>query len=85
MKRNLLAIVIPALLVSGAAQAAEIYNKDNNKVDFYGRAVGLNYMSSNEGQRGDQSYARFGIKGETQINESLKGIGLFEYNLPANS
>ena len=85
MKRNLLAIVIPALLVSGAVQAAEIYNKDNNKVDFYGRAVGLNYMSSNEGQRGDQSYARFGIKGETQINESLKGIGLFEYNLPANS
>ena len=84
MKRNVLAIVIPALLVSAASQAAEIYNKDNNKIDFYGRAVGLNYMSSDKAVRGDQSYARFGIRGETQINDSLKGIGLFEYNLPAS-
>ncbi len=27
MKRNILAVVIPALLVAGAANAAEIYNK----------------------------------------------------------
>ncbi|AVQ86687.1 porin [Plesiomonas shigelloides] len=84
MKRNVLAIVIPALLVSAASQAAEIYNKDNNKIDLYGRVVGLNYMSSDKAERGDQSYARFGIRGETQINDSLKGIGLFEYNLPAS-
>ncbi|MGL5799543.1 MAG: porin [Plesiomonas sp.] len=87
MKRNLLAIVIPALLASGATQAAVVYNKDNNKVDFYGRATGVNYISSNDSGKvhGDQSYARFGVKGETQINESLTGIGQFEYNLPANS
>lgn len=28
MKRNILAVVIPALLVAGAANAAEVYNKD---------------------------------------------------------
>ena len=28
MKRNILAVVIPALLVAGAANAAEIYNKN---------------------------------------------------------
>lgn len=28
MKRNILAVVVPALLVAGAANAAEIYNKD---------------------------------------------------------
>ena len=33
MKRNILAVVIPALLVDGAANAAEVYNKDGNKVD----------------------------------------------------
>lgn len=31
MKRNILAVVIPALLVAGAANAAEVYNKDGNK------------------------------------------------------
>ncbi|WP_413594822.1 hypothetical protein [Citrobacter youngae] len=36
MKRNILAVVIPALLVAGAANAAEVYNKDGNKVPrFY--------------------------------------------------
>lgn len=33
MKRNILAVVIPALLVAGAANAAEIYNKNGNKLD----------------------------------------------------
>lgn len=37
MKRNILAVVIPALLVAGAANAAEIYNKNGNKLDFYGK------------------------------------------------
>ena len=37
MKRNILAVVIPALLVAGAANAAEVYNKDGNKLDVYGK------------------------------------------------
>ncbi|SUI74217.1 Porin OmpF [Serratia marcescens] len=37
MKRNILAVVIPALLAAGAANAAEIYNKDGNKLDLYGK------------------------------------------------
>ena len=40
MKRKVLAMLVPALLVAGAANAAEIYNKDGNKVDFYGKMVG---------------------------------------------
>ncbi len=32
MKRNILAVIVPALLVAGTANAAEIYNKDGNKV-----------------------------------------------------
>lgn len=31
MKRNILAVVIPAVLVAGAANAAEIYNKNGNE------------------------------------------------------
>ncbi|WP_343463212.1 porin OmpF [Pantoea sp.] len=85
MKRNILAVVIPALLAAGAANAAEIYNKDGNKLDLYGKAVGLHYFSDDAGNDGDQSYVRFGFKGETQINSQMTGYGQWEYNLQANN
>lgn len=76
MKRNILAVIVPALLVAGTANAAEIYNKDGNKVDLYGKAVGLHYFSKDNGVNsyggnGDKTYARLGFKGETQINSDL--------------
>ncbi|SQO95740.1 outer membrane protein yedS [Escherichia coli] len=37
MKRKVLAMLVPALLVAGAANAAEVYNKDGNKLDLYGK------------------------------------------------
>src|SRR5690606_27716048 len=79
------AVVIPALLVAGAANAAEIYNKDGNKLDLYGKAVGLHYFSDNAGNDGDQTYARLGFKGETQINSDLTGYGQWEYNFAGNN
>ena len=85
MKRNILAVVIPALLVAGAANAAEIYNKDGNKLDLYGKAVGLHYFSDNDGNDGDKTYARLGFKGETQINDQLAGYGQWEYNFQGNN
>ena len=85
MKRNILAVVIPALLVAGAANAAEVYNKDGNKLDLYGKTVGLHYFSDNAGNDGDQTYARLGFKGETQINADLTGYGQWEYNFAGNN
>lgn len=85
MKRNILAAVIPALLVAGAANAAEIYNKDGNKLDLYGKAVGLHYFSDDSGNDGDKTYARLGFKGETQINDQLTGYGQWEYNFQGNN
>ena len=88
MKRNILALVIPALLAAGAANAAEVYNKDGNKLDLYGKAVGLHYFSHGDNGYagdGDQSYARLGFKGETQINDMLTGYGQWEYQFNANN
>ncbi|WP_321573309.1 porin OmpC [Obesumbacterium proteus] len=85
MKRNILAVVIPALLAAGAANAAEIYNKDGNKLDLYGKVDGLHYFSDDKSADGDQSYARFGFKGETQINDQLAGYGQWEYNIKVNN
>ena len=56
MKRKVLALVIPALLAAGAAHAAEIYNKDGNKLDLYGKVDGLHYFSSASKKDGDQTY-----------------------------
>lgn len=41
MKVKVLSLLVPALLVAGAANAAEVYNKDGNKLDLYGKVDGL--------------------------------------------
>ncbi|WP_392564751.1 porin [Orbus wheelerorum] len=83
MKRNLLAIAIPALLVAGAANASiEIWNKDGNKLDLYGRVYALNYLGDKgntvDGE-GDKTTARIGFSGETQVTDTLSGYGRFEW------
>ncbi|KHT43246.1 porin [Pectobacterium brasiliense] len=84
MKRNILAVVIPALLVAGTANAAEIYNKDANKLDLTGR-VHAGYTFNNQStQNEDNTYARLGFKGQTQITSDLTGYGTFEYQFDGN-
>jgi len=91
MKRNILAVVIPAILVAGSVNAAEIYNKDGNKLDLYGKVVGergINHedkdaaKGTKKGSK-DSSYAQIGFKGETQINSDLVGFGRWEYRAKA--
>ncbi|KGD85134.1 outer membrane pore protein F [Pantoea sp. PNA 14-12] len=85
MKRNILAVVIPALLAAGAANAAEVYNKDGNKLDLYGKVDARHQFSDNSGDDGDQTYIRFGFKGETKINDQMTGYGQWEYNIQGNN
>jgi outer membrane protein N len=85
MQRKVLALMIPALLMAGAAHAAEIYNKDGNKLDLYGKVDGLHYFSDDSNADGDQTYMRLGFKGETQISDTLTGYGQWEYNIQANN
>ena len=84
MKVKVLSLLVPALLVAGAANAAEVYNKDGNKLDLYGKVDGLHYFSDDNGSDGDKTYVRFGFKGETQVNDQVTGYGQWEYNIQAN-
>ena len=84
MNRKVLALVIPALLAAGAAHAAEVYNKDGNKLDLYGKVDGLRYFSDDANSDGDQTYMRMGFKGETQVNDMITGYGQWEYQIQAN-
>ncbi|MDF7671090.1 porin [Orbaceae bacterium ESL0721] len=84
MKRNLLAIAIPALLVAGSASASiEVWNKDGNKLDLNGRVYALNYITDRNNQtgEGDRTTGRIGFSGETQVTDSLTGYGRFEYEI----
>ncbi|EAV6547268.1 porin OmpC [Salmonella enterica] len=86
MKKFAVAVtaVAGALMAAGMANAAEIYNKDGNKLDLYGKVDGLHYFSSDKDKDGDQSYMRLGFKGETQINDRMTGYGQWEYQINTN-
>ncbi|EIX4510487.1 porin OmpC [Escherichia coli] len=79
-----LSAVAAAVIFAAGAQAAEVYNKNGNKLDLYGRVTALHYFSNDQGNDGDQTYARLGFKGETQINDQLTGFGQWEYQFSGN-
>ncbi|AKE59238.1 porin OmpC [Citrobacter farmeri] len=85
MKVKVLSLLVPALLVAGAANAAEIYNKDGNKLDLFGKVDGLHYFSDDKSADGDQTYMRIGFKGETQVNDQITGYGQWEYQIQGNA
>ncbi|VFP87129.1 porin [Candidatus Erwinia haradaeae] len=82
--RKILAVMIPALLSSGYVNAAEIYNKDGNKVDLYGTINLKHQCSKNTDDDGDKSHIRLGFRGETQISDLLTGYGQLEYSVQDN-
>ena len=75
-------MLIPLLVASTAATASiEVWNKDSNKVDLYGRVYALNYLTDRDNQtgEGDKTTARLGMSGQTQITDGLTGYGRWEY------
>ncbi|OTA21404.1 outer membrane porin precursor [Xenorhabdus beddingii] len=84
IRHNAIAMALPVLLIAGAANAAEIYNKDGNKVDLYGKADVQRTFSKSNTESGDGSVGRIGIKGSTQITDKLIGYGRWEFNMGAN-
>lgn len=82
MKKKVLALTVLAL-IAGSASAAEIYSKDGNKLDLYGKVKGEHDFVSGNGNS-DATYARLGFKGETQISEGITGFGQFEHQFNAS-
>lgn len=73
MKLKIVAVVVTGLLAANVAHAAEVYNKDGNKLDLYGKVTALRYFTDDKRDDGDKTYARLGFKGETQINDQMIG------------
>ncbi|MFS2223764.1 porin [Pantoea sp. B65] len=85
MKHNVIAVVLPLLLGLGSAHAAEIYNKDGNKLVLDGKVNAGHLFSSDTSNDGDATYIRLGFKGETQITDQLTGYGRWQYNFQGNN
>lgn len=87
MKYSILTMIITALLAADAANAAEVYNKDGNKLDVYGKIDVRHYLSNSSGEKsedGDDSRVRLGLKGDTQITDKLTGFGRYEWETKTN-
>lgn len=45
MKKSTLALMMMGFVASTATQAAEVYNKNANKLDVYGKIKAMHYFS----------------------------------------
>ena len=52
MKKSSLALMMMGLIASSATQAAEVYNKNGNKLDVYGKVKAMHYMSDYDSKDG---------------------------------
>ncbi|VFP83988.1 Outer membrane protein C [Candidatus Erwinia haradaeae] len=81
MHRKIIALMLPALLGTSSVHAAEIYKKDGNTLNLYGK-MDLNHQVANNFQdEGEKSRIRVGFRGETQIRDLLTGYGQLEYSI----
>ena len=55
MKKSTLALMMIGFVASTATQAAEVYNKNANKLDVYGKIKAMHYFSDYDSKDGDQT------------------------------
>lgn len=77
-------VALISLVMAQSAYAAEIYNKNGNKLELTGALHARYYTSDDTSLDGDNTFVRFGFKGQTQITDTLSGFGRWEINVMAN-
>ena len=94
MKKTLIALAVPALLVASAANAATVYEKDGQKFDVTGRAQVNLYDKEGAHIIGRDKTAtrntlvgsgRIGLKGSTAINSQVAAFGRGEWQVNAEN
>lgn len=72
------------LFFSSLSHAAEILNKDGNRLSLSARVNVSRYMTENNSLAGDVSWARLGIMGQTDISDNLNGFGSWQQQYSIN-
>ncbi|MBD8129090.1 porin [Pantoea agglomerans] len=78
-------VLFSGMTASSIIYAAEIFNRDGNKIDLDGMVDARHQFSKNADDAGDQSYTRLGFRGETKISDRITGFSQWEYELKASS
>ncbi|VFP79548.1 porin [Candidatus Erwinia haradaeae] len=81
MHRKILALMLPALLGVSSVHATEIYKKDGNQLNVYGKLDLNHQISKKTSNDNDKSRIHVGLKGETKITNLLTGYGQLEYSI----
>ncbi|RYU69579.1 porin [Aliivibrio finisterrensis] len=83
MKKTLLALAVPALLMAGSATAATVYTaEDGSTIDMYSR-LGFNITDRGEEDAVGNFDARIGLGGSQVVNDQVSVIGWAEYSVGA--
>ena len=96
MKKLPLAIIFASLLGNTTVNAATIYNKDGNQMDIFGHisamytnSAGSKHIDGLKRKPSDKSgigtTAYFGVAGRTKINDTVSGIAVSEWIMPAGT
>ncbi|CAL4321879.1 Outer membrane porin F [Buchnera aphidicola (Periphyllus testudinaceus)] len=85
MNRNSLAMLIPLFLASSSIDAKEIYNKNGQKINFYGEINPLyfyyySYKPFSFHSLGNYTNLRIGFYNQTYINKYVSGYMHIEYH-----
>ncbi|EMD0638821.1 porin [Salmonella enterica] len=79
MLKSKLALIVGALALAGAANAAEVYKDDATNVDVYGFVSGAHTWVENGKKNGfDASEAQLGVKAKQQLNDQFALFGQYE-------
>ncbi|MGR6834629.1 porin [Aliivibrio wodanis] len=83
MKKTLLALAVPALLMAGSATAATVYTaEDGSTIDMYSR-LGFNITDRQSDDAVGNFDARIGLGGSQVVNDQVSVIGWAEYSVNA--
>lgn len=83
MKKTLLALAVPALLMASSATAATVYTaEDGSTIDMYSR-LGFNITDRQEDDAVGNFDARIGLGGSQVVNDQVSVIGWAEYSVGA--
>ena len=87
MKKTLIALAVPALLVASAANAATVYEKDGQKFDVYGRAQTniYNDVAAGSSDTTLEGSGRIGLRGTTAINDKVSGFARGEWQISSEN
>lgn len=77
-----IAFMLGAML--NTADAAQLYNKNGNRLSIDASLKVRHYFSDDSAYNGDQSKIKFTLKGETRVNDIITGYTRWEYNIKAN-